>query len=125
MTLSGLGSIPDSGKIKKIKNVIKFVNNCLNWVYSKEGYICLKSGFYLDHYVKKFINKIYKNIVLFTGLIFLDKFLINNFANKIFFNATQLFEKFFSFKLKNNLINIKYFVLIFLITVIFTFLATL
>lgn len=71
----------------------------------------------MDHYFKIFFHKIYKEIVFYTGVIFMDKFVINKLVNNYFIAVSAINEKIINFKNKNNLNNIKK--LIFIILIIF------
>lgn len=54
-----------------------------NWLYSRQGYNFLKTGMYLDHYTKAFAQKAIKQLTVFLGIFFLEKFAIEYLFKKL------------------------------------------
>ena len=90
-----------------LQYLLKKVNSILDWIYSKDGYYCLKSGMFIDHYFKKIVNRLHKEFIYYTGLLFMDNFILTRLINKFFTNFTQFNEKLVNFKKKNNFFAMK------------------
>lgn len=55
----------------------------LSWLYSKEGYNFVKSGLYIDYFFKRTIYTLWKQLSVYLGIIFLEKFIIDNLVKKV------------------------------------------
>lgn len=106
------------------KNALKiesFFKEIINFIYSKKGYYSLKSGLFLDHYLKIFFNYIHKELNIFIGLLFLDKYLLSRVFKKFILKISTFNIFILNFKnkvqIKNVLISV-FFLILFIFSLI-------
>lgn len=59
------------------------VSKLIKWIYSKEGYYFFKSGMYLDYYFKEALIKIWNQVNIYLGIIFLEKFIVERITKQL------------------------------------------
>lgn len=121
ITHDELSSILNSGmyifKICMLDFISKIINKIKNKFYSTEGYYFLKTGLYFDHYCKKIVDKVFKEMIYYTGVVFTDFYLLKKFINNFFINLSKPFNYLLNFKNKNNLFTLKTIVFIIICTI--------
>lgn len=78
-----------------------------NFFFNFKFYRCVQSGFYIDYFIKKIIEILVKNYLIYSAIFFGEKFIIEfvtkktidnfiNLNNKKFFEKNFFYSTFFS-----------------------------
>lgn len=74
----------------------------INFIYSKNGYYAVKSGMFVDHFLKSMFNYFNKELNIFIGLFLLDKYLISRLIKKSLLKISIFNIYIINFKNKNQ-----------------------